>query len=136
VESLKRDFLDHIFKRIFLFSGRARRREFWMFEFWAYVGYMILWALFVFGSAASVLLRDCFMIAWMIYILALIVPSLSLGVRRLHDVGLSGWLLLLNLAPPVGQIALLVLACLDSQHGDNKYGPNPKGIIGTMVLAR
>ncbi|MDR2934962.1 MAG: DUF805 domain-containing protein, partial [Candidatus Adiutrix sp.] len=50
-----------------------------------------------------------------------------LGIRRLHDIGKSGWWLLLLLIPLVGAIIILVFLCLDSQPGENQYGPNPKG---------
>ena len=56
----------------------------------------------------------------------LLVPGLAVSIRRLHDVGKSGWYLLINLIPIAGPIWFLVLACTDSQPGHNKYGPNPK----------
>lgn len=60
--------------------------------------------------------------------LAIIVPTLALWMRRLHDTGKSGWWLLISLVPAVGSIVLLIFALLDSQPGDNQYGPNPKGL--------
>ncbi len=61
-----------------------------------------------------------------IYGLAVLLPSLGVSIRRLHDVGKSGWFLLIALIPLIGAIWLLVLFCTDSQAGVNKYGPNPK----------
>ena len=61
-----------------------------------------------------------------VYAIAVFVPGLAVAVRRLHDVGKSGWYLLIILIPLAGPIWFLVLACTDSQPGDNKYGPNPK----------
>jgi uncharacterized membrane protein YhaH (DUF805 family) len=61
-----------------------------------------------------------------IYSLAVLIPSLAVGVRRLHDTGKSGWWLLLALIPVVGVIVLLVFMCQDSNPGQNQYGPNPK----------
>lgn len=61
-----------------------------------------------------------------LYSLAVLLPSLSVAVRRLHDTGRSGWWLFIALIPIIGAIILLVFMCLDSQPGDNKYGPNPK----------
>ncbi len=67
-----------------------------------------------------------FGIVYILYGLAVFVPGLAASVRRLHDVGKSGWYLLVYLIPIAGPIWLLVLLCTDSQPGDNKYGPNPK----------
>jgi uncharacterized membrane protein YhaH (DUF805 family) len=57
-----------------------------------------------------------------------LVPSLAVGVRRLHDVGKSGWMLLVALIPLIGAIWLLILFCKDSQPKENKWGVNPKEI--------
>ena len=61
-----------------------------------------------------------------LYILATVIPGLAVTVRRLHDVGKSGWMLFINLIPVVGLIWLLVLMLTDSQQGINKWGVNPK----------
>ena len=63
-----------------------------------------------------------------LYILAVLVPSIAISARRLHDIGLSGLWLLLSFVPFLGGIALLELYCIDSQPGPNQFGPNPKGI--------
>ena len=65
---------------------------------------------------------------YILVILATLVPSLSVGVRRLHDVGKSGWFTLIVLIPIIGAIWLLVLYCTDGVPGPNKWGSNPKGI--------
>ena len=88
------------------FSGRARRKEYWYFTLF----YLI------FGIVT------CY-----IGFLALLLPSLAVGVRRLHDIGKSGWFLLLALIPIVGSIILIVWLCEDSQPGVNEWGVNPKG---------
>ena len=67
-----------------------------------------------------------------IYYLIMLIPSLSLAVRRLHDVGKSGWYYLLGIIPIFGSILLLVYLIEDSNEGDNKYGPNPK-CMGPIV---
>lgn len=67
----------------------------------------------------------------MLYGLAVLIPGLAVTVRRLHDVGKSGWFFFIILIPLVGVIWLLVLFFTDSQYGPNKYGPNPKGIGNT-----
>jgi uncharacterized membrane protein YhaH (DUF805 family) len=65
-----------------------------------------------------------------LFILAMIIPSLAVCVRRLHDTGRSGWWYFIGLIPFVGGIILLVFMCQDSQAGPNLYGPNPKGVDG------
>jgi uncharacterized membrane protein YhaH (DUF805 family) len=103
------------------FSGRARRSEFWY------------WTLFqiILGVIASLLDRAVFdRYSWVISAivgLGLLLPSLAVAVRRLHDSGRPGWWLLIGLIPVIGTIVLIVFYLLDSQ-GDNKYGPSPKGV--------
>ena len=67
-------------------------------------------------------------IKWLasIYSLAVLVPSIAVSVRRLHDTGRSGWWLLIGLVPLIGSLWLIVLLCLDSQPETNKWGANPK----------
>ena len=106
------------------FSGRARRKEYWMFTLFNVI----------FGIAAMVL-DNVLGIAmgeigygplYAIYALAMLIPGLAVAVRRLHDVGKSGWMILVALIPLVGAIWLLVLMVKDSDPGENGYGPNPK----------
>jgi len=61
-----------------------------------------------------------------LYALAMLIPGLAVSVRRLHDVGKSGWMLLIALIPLIGAIWLLVLMLTDSNPGENQYGSNPK----------
>ena len=67
-----------------------------------------------------------------IYSLALLIPGIAVGIRRLHDTNHSGWWLLIVLIPFVGVIWLIVLLATDSYPLDNKYGPNPKGTVNTQ----
>jgi uncharacterized membrane protein YhaH (DUF805 family) len=100
------------------FEGRARRKEFWMF------------ALFniIFAVSALVLdsLLDTGAIFYFVYVLGMVVPGLAVAVRRLQDVGKSGWMYLIAFIPLVGAIWLFVLFVTDSEPGANQYGPNPK----------
>lgn len=108
------------------FNGRARRSEYWMFVL-INAGISIVIALFenllglTFGDSGTGFIST-------IYSLVVLIPSLAVGVRRLHDVGKSGWMLLIGFIPLIGAIWLLILFCRDSQPGTNQYGPNPKNI--------
>jgi len=63
-----------------------------------------------------------------LYSLAVLIPSIAVSVRRLHDINRSGWWLLIGLIPIIGAIILLIFAATDSQPGENQYGPNPRAI--------
>jgi uncharacterized membrane protein YhaH (DUF805 family) len=65
---------------------------------------------------------------YFLYVLAILIPGLAVAVRRLHDVGKSGWMILISLIPLIGAIWLLVLMVTDSNPGENQYGPNPKEV--------
>ena len=106
------------------FSGRGRRSEYW---------YFFLFNLLV-GIAASIL--DAILgtdfdsgsgLIAVVTSLALLLPGLAAGVRRLHDTSRSGWWILIGLIPIIGWIILIVFYVQDS-HPDNQYGPNPKGV--------
>lgn len=108
------------------FNGRARRKEYWMF-----VLYNIMF------SAAAMFLDNMFGIAWgslgygplyITYGLVIIIPNLAVLIRRLHDIGKSGWMLLIVLIPLIGVFWLLFLLVTDSTPGENQYGKNPKEI--------
>lgn len=103
--------------KILTFEGRARRSEYW---------YFVLFVALLSGAMNVVLGQDNG-IARVVSI-ALSLATLSAGVRRMHDIGKSGWWLLLEIVPFIGWIVLLVWEVRDSQPGDNQYGPNPKGI--------
>ena len=106
-----------VFSQYVGFSGRARRSEYWYFVLFNFIVTAVL------GFLASV--SDGFTIISGIYSLAVLLPGLAVGVRRLHDVGKSGAWLLIALIPLVGEILLIVWFCGDSQP-DNQYGPSPK----------
>ncbi len=100
------------------FEGRARRKEFWMFALFNIIFRILALVLDgLLGTGAIFIL---------VYVVAMIIPGLAVAVRRLHDVGKSGWMYLIALIPLVGAIWLLVLFVTDSEPGANQYGPNPK----------
>ncbi|WNV76823.1 DUF805 domain-containing protein [Geodermatophilus sp. DSM 44513] len=103
------------------FSGRARRSEYWWF---------FLFSVLVSLAAAAVDAVLDTTVFGLVVALALFLPSLAVSVRRLHDIGRTGWWVLLGLVPLVGTIVLIVFACLDSEPGPNRFGPAPKQPIG------
>ena len=95
------------------FSGRARRKEYWMFFlFNMIITYGIM------GIAIATEMPTLTLVST-IYSFAVLIPAIAVGVRRMHDVGKSGWFLLIPLYN-------LILACTDSEAGANKWGDNPK----------
>lgn len=106
------------FKKYAVFNGRATREEYWIFTL---VNSIIVFAI-------TALLKDTHLsFIGTLYVLFTLVPTIALGARRLHDVGKSGWMLLLILIPFIGQAIIMAYAVIDSQTGTNDYGPNPKG---------
>ena len=116
------------------FNARARRKEYWMF------------ALFnmIFGGIAMGLDNilgigfgeiGVYGPLYILYTLAVFIPGLAVVVRRLHDVGKSGWMMLIALIPLIGAIWLLVLMLTDSNFGENEYGVNPKEITAQKIEA-
>ena len=118
-------YIDCITKKYCCFSGRARRKEYWMFVLFNFIAAFIIGA--VGGFLAGLTNVTAFAFLGTIYNLAVLVPSLGLLFRRLHDIGKSGWWWLIGLVPFIGWIVIIVFCCLDSQPGENQYGPNPKG---------
>ena len=109
------------------FSGRARRKEYWMFVLFNMIFAFI--AIFL-DNILGLAMEDLFYgLIYGLYSLAIIIPSIAVAVRRLHDVGKSGWMILISLIPLIGAIWLLVLLVTDSNPGDNQYGPNPKEAV-------
>jgi uncharacterized membrane protein YhaH (DUF805 family) len=110
-----------VLKKYAVFSGRARRKEFWMF-----VLFNFLFGI-VFGILSNISgIGSIFKGLSGIYSLAVLVPSIAVLVRRLHDTGKSGLLALLGLIPLVGWIILIVFAAKEGASGNNEYGSNPK----------
>ncbi len=98
------------------FTGRATRKEYWMFVLFYIIIYIAL-------AFVDVLIGTFILSA--LFSLALLVPSISLAARRLHDTGRSGWWQLISLIPLIGVIIIIVFLAQDS-HDENEYGPNPK----------
>ncbi|MDP5105531.1 MAG: DUF805 domain-containing protein [Polaribacter sp.] len=111
-----------VITQYFDFSGRARRKEYWMFTL---ISFLISWLLAILDIASG---TTIFSIISTIYSVLIFIPSLAVFVRRLHDGGYTGWYFLLFFLPIIGWIWLLVLLCMESEPKQNKWGENPKGI--------
>lgn len=115
------------------FNGRSRRADYW----WAMLCQMIIMMILGMGgggqltaamitgqapSAVGIIL----ILVYVIFSLASLVPGIAIVVRRLHDIGKSGWWYFIAFVPMVGAILLLVFLCTAGTVGDNMYGPDPK----------
>ena len=107
------------------FYSRARRTEYWLFTLFSTLIFAALRVTdMLIGLDPSTLLNLSGL-----YSLAVLIPTLAVTVRRLHDTGRTGWWVLISLIPCLGFIVLLVFMCLDGEPGRNMYGENPKGVI-------
>lgn len=118
-----------VLKKYAVFSGRARRKEYWMFILFNMIFCLIAMALDKILGIGFDCLYNTYGPIYIIYILAVFIPGLAVVVRRLHDIGKSGWMYLICFIPIVGAIWILVLLVKDSDQGENKYGANPKEIV-------
>ena len=109
------------------FNGRARRSEYWYFWLFSFLVSIVCTILTSILGKVPVL-GTLISIVTLVISLLLLVPGLAVAFRRLHDTGKSGWWILIALIPLVGEILLIVFFATDSQPGENKYGPNPKGM--------
>jgi len=116
------------------FSGRARRKEYWMFTLISGLISLILYAI-MFGGIKMDNQPLTFIggALYRLYILAVLVPSLAVKARRLHDIGRSAWWYLI-IFTGIGVIVLLVLFCTDSEVGENQWGPYPKARESGHIL--
>lgn len=109
------------------FNGRARRKEYWMFFLFNMIFAIV--AMLLDNLLGFAIEGVGYGPLYGLYVLAMLIPGLAVGVRRLHDVGKSGWMMFIGLIPIVGGIWLLVLMATDGNPGENEYGLNPKEII-------
>ena len=117
-----------VWKKYAVFSGRATRSEFWLFEI---INFLLL---LVFGAVSALTSETSGVaegeefanpaaIIYLVFVVAAVLPRLGVGVRRLHDTGKPGIWILISAVPMVGQLALLVLMLQGSEKEDNEYGP-------------
>ncbi|MCW1381535.1 DUF805 domain-containing protein [Novosphingobium sp. KCTC 2891] len=131
------------YRRYAEFSGRSRRREYWMFVLFYLLVFVVLNAVFGtnevtrtptgFGYGSRLVGGGGLLGG--LFALASLLPALAVSVRRLHDQDRTGWLVLLALIPFLGGFALLVLMCLEGTRGPNRFGPDPKNPAGAEIFS-
>jgi uncharacterized membrane protein YhaH (DUF805 family) len=118
-----------VIKKYAVFSGRARRKEYWMFFLFniifAIIASILDGIIGTRGEGGVGMIHA-------LYSLFVLVPSLAVTVRRLHDTDKSGWWIFIVLIPVIGAIWLLILMMIEGTTGENKYGPNPKGTASVI----
>jgi uncharacterized membrane protein YhaH (DUF805 family) len=120
-----------VLKKYATFDGRARRKEYWMFVLFNFLIAFLL--AFVEGMLGIAPYTDTSVLG-SLYSLFVLIPSVAVSVRRLHDTDRSGWWLLLAVVP-LANIALLVFFIQEGTRGTNQYGPDPKTATGTLSAA-
>jgi uncharacterized membrane protein YhaH (DUF805 family) len=115
-----------VLKKYAVFSGRARRKEYWMFTLFNVLISIALTFVDVLALGHDMGDPESIGIISTIYSLAVLLPGLAVTIRRLHDTDRTGWWVLIALIPLLGAIVLLVFMCLDGTRGKNRFGVNPK----------
>lgn len=115
-----------VLRKYAVFTGRARRKEYWFFVLFNIIFLLIL--TFVDRAIGTYNMQSGVGVLTSIYWLAVLIPGIAVAVRRLHDIGRSGWWLLIVFIPAIGPLILLVMMLFNSQPGPNAYGPNPKEV--------
>ena len=118
------DWYLRVLKQYAVFNGRARRKEYWFFVLFNIL--ISIGLAIVDGLTGSFSAEAGLGLLGGVYTLAVLIPSIAVSVRRLHDTNRSGWWLLIAFIPLIGAIVLLVFMVLDSHPGANRFGPNPK----------
>jgi uncharacterized membrane protein YhaH (DUF805 family) len=120
-----------VIKNYVKFDGRARRKEYWMFVLFNVIFSFVASIIdsvagLTYTSSGNSYGYASVGIISSLYSLAVLLPTIGVGIRRLHDIGKSGWWLLISLVPLAGPIWLLVLLATNGVVGENQYGPDPK----------
>jgi uncharacterized membrane protein YhaH (DUF805 family) len=131
-------------KRYAEFTGRSRRKEFWMWYLFVIIMYFVLMyldaALGLGGSATgyaqggSVGFNMTGGVLTILFMLAILVPNIAVAVRRMHDIGKSGWMVLIGVIPLIGWAIVLYLYVQPGETGPNQYGPDPKGAADPKIF--
>ena len=126
-----------VLRKYAVFSGRARRTEYWTFTL---VNIVVATLLAFVDNSSGMTVSTGVTAAYgvgilsSLYGLAVLIPHLAVSVRRLHDTGRSGWWWLIGLVPVIGAVVLIIFAAQDSQPGSNEYGANPKSAAQALTV--
>ena len=112
-----------VLKKYAVFDGRARRKEYWYFTLFNIL--IMIGLVFVDAAMGTLDAQSGYGALGVIYTLGVIIPSIAALVRRLHDIGRSGWWVFIILVPLIGPIAILIMTVMSSYDGTNEYGSNP-----------
>ena len=105
------------------FSDRARRKEYWLFMLFYLIAYLIATGIDI-GIGAYDFEAGIGIVSG-IFLIAMLLPSIAVSVRRLHDIDKSGWWILIAVIPLIGAIVLLVFMCMKGTSRENRFGPDP-----------
>lgn len=115
-----------VLRKYAVFNGRSRRKEYW---YYFLINFLIITVLLLIDNQLGWINKEAGMgVLSGIYALAVLIPGIAVAVRRLHDSNRTGWWVLIALIPIIGPIILIFLLIQDSTPGDNRFGPNPKGV--------
>lgn len=106
-----------VLRKYAVFSGRARRQEYWMFTL---IVSLIYIGLLVLGTALDSEVPE------FVFLAIVFLPSLTVSVRRLHDIGRSGWWVLIGIVPCIGTIVTIIFMATEGERDTNRFGPDPK----------
>lgn len=124
-----------VLKKYAVFEGRAQRKEYWMFTLVNIIIIVILGIIEgMFHGGFNVMPNVDVNILAGIYNLAILIPSIAVAVRRLHDTDKSGWWMLLMFIPLIGMLLLLFFMIKDGQKESNRFGPNPKEPVVAPIV--
>ena len=119
-------------KQYAVFSGRARRKEYWFYQLF---NCLFVGALLVVDAMTGTMRGKAGLgVLSGLFVLATLLPSLGMWVRRLHDTNRSGWWILIGFIPLVGPLIMLVFTLQDSEPSANQYGPNPKALLSDSMV--
>lgn len=121
-------------KRYTDFSGRSRRKEYWLFVLGVVV-VAILLSLVESAAGLNGMIAGAYGPLTALFFLGIIVPSIAVQVRRFHDQDKSGWFVLIGLIPIIGGLIVLVFMFLEGTKGSNRFGPDPKDEASTEVFS-
>ena len=110
------------FKKYFQFSGRARRKEYWLFMLFYILVYLIGMLLY----SNSLNPNEVFVFVFLLFMAGIIIPIYTVTARRLHDIDRTAWWVLIYWIP-FGFLIIFILCCQEGTKGENQYGPDPKG---------